>query len=322
MAISNLIHDDEHQEQRLGESVDRRRHSRQEVDEEEEMAEAGDLLLRLHRPSHPTTMTVSRLHIASNRGSHYDPRYVPRYTSAPGATGPTTTSLSAASQSQKRKRLIGDNDEFESSSSSSPALSVATAMMSGPKMKRMSKKRRELMQHSGYNPGSSPSTLMTPTTPTSPITTTGGGASDLMDPTAIRKRKRTKKEHDPDHVSPSGFRHGGERVVHEPTEIAVLDSSVGPTSVLDTMEHPLPMVIWKGQPLSVVGKPGYELLHEHERKIASTLRLSPAHPRGPKKQFRKSDAQKLCRIDVNKTSQLWEVFAKLGWLAGISAQDV
>ncbi|KAI8599534.1 Homeodomain-like protein, partial [Dissophora ornata] len=85
-----------------------------------------------------------------------------------------------------------------------------------------------------------------------------------------------------------------------------------------------------GHPLSVVGKPGYEQLHPYEVHVASTLRLSPAQylsckrtlilasreyfatPDG--KQFRKSDAQKLCRIDVNKTSRLWEVFAKVGWL--------
>ncbi|KAF8970995.1 hypothetical protein BGZ46_010361 [Entomortierella lignicola] len=152
----------------------------------------------------------------------------------------------------------------------------------------------------------------------------------------IKKRKRTKKIQDPDHVSPSGFRHGGERTVQEPEEVVTLGPDVGPVSMLDVKQPP--MVIWKGQPLAVVGKPGYELLHPHEVRIASTLRLSPAqylnckqtlilasrayfsNPDG--KQFRKSDAQKLCRIDVNKTSRLWEVFAKIGWLAGITEKDI
>ncbi|KAG0334957.1 hypothetical protein BG000_007922 [Podila horticola] len=151
-----------------------------------------------------------------------------------------------------------------------------------------------------------------------------------------KKRKRTKKIKDPDHVSPAGFRHGGERVVQVPDELVVLEPDVGPVHMLD-VESP-PMVFWRGQPLSVVGKPGYDQLHPHEALIASTLRLSPAQYLSCKKtlilasrqfyavkggkQFRKSDAQKLCRIDVNKTSQLWEVFARIGWLEGLSAKDI
>ncbi|KAF9387165.1 hypothetical protein CPB97_002893 [Podila verticillata] len=151
-----------------------------------------------------------------------------------------------------------------------------------------------------------------------------------------KKRKRTKKIQDPDHVSPAGFRHGGERVVQVPDELVVLEPDVGPVHMLD-IESP-PMVFWRGQPLSVVGKPGYDQLHPHEARIASTLRLSPAQYLSCKKtlilasrqfyavkggkQFRKSDAQKLCRIDVNKTSQLWEVFARIGWLEGLSAKDI
>lgn len=90
--------------------------------------------------------------------------------------------------------------------------------------------------------------------------------------------------------------------------------------------------------MNISGKIGFELLHPYEVHIASTLRLSPAQylackrtlilasrkylsvPNG--KQFKKSDAQKLCRIDVNKTSRLWEIFAKVGWLAGITEQDL
>ncbi|KAG0046151.1 hypothetical protein BGZ83_008657 [Gryganskiella cystojenkinii] len=164
----------------------------------------------------------------------------------------------------------------------------------------------------------------------------GGQLLDEEGNPIMKKRKRTKKPTDPDHVSPSGFRHGGERVVQEPEELVVLEPDVGPISMLD-VKNP-PRVIWKGQPLSVVGKPGFDQLHPHEEYIAATLRLSPAQyltckrtlilasreylakPDG--KQFRKSDAQKLCRIDVNKTSRLWEVFAKIGWLAGISERDI
>ncbi|KAF9579499.1 hypothetical protein BGW38_004219 [Lunasporangiospora selenospora] len=151
-----------------------------------------------------------------------------------------------------------------------------------------------------------------------------------------KARKKMKKSVDPDSAPATGFRHGGERVVQEPEELVDIEPDIGPVWMLDS--HPPPRVIWKGQPLSIVGKLGYERLHPYEEHIASTLRLSPAqylsckrilimasreylaNPDG--KQFRKSDAQKLCRIDVNKTSRLWEVFAKIGWLAGITEKDI
>lgn len=152
----------------------------------------------------------------------------------------------------------------------------------------------------------------------------------------IRGRKKSKKIHDPEQLSPAGFRHGGERIVQEPDEPIILDPTVGPIDVLDRITPPT--VYWKGHPMPVVGRPGYELLHPHEAYIASTLRLSPAQYLGCKrtlilasreyfarkdgKQFRKSDAQKLCRIDVNKTSRLWEVFARIGWLEGIGEKDI
>ncbi|KAG0268302.1 hypothetical protein BGZ95_002511 [Linnemannia exigua] len=158
----------------------------------------------------------------------------------------------------------------------------------------------------------------------------------LLGSDGVVKRKRTKKIREPGYVSPTGFTHGGERVVQEPEEVVVPDPDVGPVSVLD--HQLLPKIIWKGYPLNISGKPGVEYLHHYEAHIASTLRLSPAQylnckrtlivasrqylavPNG--KQFKKSDAQKLCRIDVNKTSRLWEIFAKVGWLAGITEQDI
>ena len=32
------------------------------------------------------------------------------------------------------------------------------------------------------------------------------------------------------------------------------------------------------------------------------------------KEFRKTDAQQACKIDVNKASKLWQAFDKVGWL--------
>ena len=70
------------------------------------------------------------------------------------------------------------------------------------------------------------------------------------------------------------------------------------------------------------------LLHTSEVKVAETLRLSCAQYLCSKrrifearlnalrvgKHFRKTDAQKACKIDVNKASKLFAAFEKVGWL--------
>jgi len=74
--------------------------------------------------------------------------------------------------------------------------------------------------------------------------------------------------------------------------------------------------------------PYFDKLHPGEATIAATLRLTPeqylkckwalvlaakeADETGAL--FRKSEAQKVCCIDVNKTSVLWNAFGRLGWL--------
>ncbi|CAG8467508.1 13635_t:CDS:1 [Ambispora leptoticha] len=89
-----------------------------------------------------------------------------------------------------------------------------------------------------------------------------------------------------------------------------------------------PKIAWKGDPLSIEHLPHYEALHPNESYIASTFRLTPiqflnakytliSSSRRYKSRslpFRKSDAQKLLRIDVNKASKLWEVFDQLSWI--------
>lgn len=89
-----------------------------------------------------------------------------------------------------------------------------------------------------------------------------------------------------------------------------------------------------GTPLDIEKYEFYDQLHPGEVTIASTLRLLPeqyirckrvlilaaqeAHKEGTP--FRKSEAQKLCRIDVNKVSTLWSTFGKLGWLNASSSR--
>ncbi|KAI9314823.1 hypothetical protein BX666DRAFT_1963870 [Dichotomocladium elegans] len=101
-------------------------------------------------------------------------------------------------------------------------------------------------------------------------------------------------------------------------------------------DKPPPSIRWKGTPLDIRRFPYYHALHPSEANIASTLRLIPeqyirckrtlilaAHAAQEKHiPFRKSEAQKLCRIDVNKVSALWSIFGKLGWLgACCSGED-
>lgn len=85
---------------------------------------------------------------------------------------------------------------------------------------------------------------------------------------------------------------------------------------------------WKGQPMDLRGDPDAAKLHPAEVILASTLRL-PANVYLDSKRrfffekvnrlkegmpFRRTDAQKACRIDVNKASRLFAAFEKVGWL--------
>ncbi|KAG2206865.1 hypothetical protein INT47_007622 [Mucor saturninus] len=92
--------------------------------------------------------------------------------------------------------------------------------------------------------------------------------------------------------------------------------------------RPMVRISWKGSPLKIRNMPYFEKLHAGEVTIAATLRLTPEQYLKCKwalilaakdasennTLFRKSEAQKVCCIDVNKTSVLWNAFGKLGWL--------
>lgn len=79
--------------------------------------------------------------------------------------------------------------------------------------------------------------------------------------------------------------------------------------------------------LNLSNDPDRHLLHEAELNLASTLRLSCATYLCSKrrifegrlnalrinKEFRKTDAQQACKIDVNKASKLWTAYDKVGW---------
>lgn len=87
-------------------------------------------------------------------------------------------------------------------------------------------------------------------------------------------------------------------------------------------------VDWKGQPIDLSTDPFVSLLHPDEVMLAGNLRLDCATYLTSKrriferrlvclrnsKEFRKTDAQQACKIDVNKASKLWTAFDKVGWL--------
>ena len=80
-------------------------------------------------------------------------------------------------------------------------------------------------------------------------------------------------------------------------------------------------------PLNISDDPDRSMLHEAELNLASTLRLTCATYLCSKrrifegrvkafkngKEFRKTDAQQACKIDVNKASKLWTAYEKVGW---------
>jgi hypothetical protein len=99
---------------------------------------------------------------------------------------------------------------------------------------------------------------------------------------------------------------------------------------LDTLPKGNPRSLkaeWKGTMLDLSNDPDRHMLHEAEVHLAATLRLNcatylcskrrvfaariDALKRG--KEFRKTDAQQACKIDVNKASKLWQSYDKVGW---------
>ncbi|KAI0465678.1 SWIRM domain-containing protein [Xylaria cf. heliscus] len=87
-------------------------------------------------------------------------------------------------------------------------------------------------------------------------------------------------------------------------------------------------VEWKTGTTDLTNDPHRHLLHPEELHLASSLRLTCAVYLTSKrrifvqrllclergKEFRKTDAQQACKIDVNKASKLWTAFDKIGWL--------
>ncbi|SCU82146.1 LAFA_0C09340g1_1 [Lachancea sp. 'fantastica'] len=87
-------------------------------------------------------------------------------------------------------------------------------------------------------------------------------------------------------------------------------------------------VEWKGSSMDLSDDPLKDLLHPAELQLAQILRLpcdlyldskrrlflEKMHRLKQGLPFRRTDAQKACRIDVNKASRLFAAYEKIGWL--------
>ncbi|KAH6688973.1 SWIRM domain-containing protein [Plectosphaerella plurivora] len=122
----------------------------------------------------------------------------------------------------------------------------------------------------------------------------------------------------------------GRRVVapnREDRDFNALEDLCPPLDSLPNKPNSL-KVDWKGSPVNLSQDPHAHLLHPDELSLAANLRLDCATYLTSKrrifirrracavqgKEFRKTDAQQACKIDVNKASKLWTAFEKVGWL--------
>lgn len=120
---------------------------------------------------------------------------------------------------------------------------------------------------------------------------------------------------------------GVKKVAREDKDFESLDDFCPPVSSLPNKPNSL-KVDWRGAPIDLKGDPHAYLLHPDELMLASNLRLDCATYLTSKrrifirrieafksgKEFRKTDAQQACKIDVNKASKLWQAFDKVHWL--------
>ena len=113
----------------------------------------------------------------------------------------------------------------------------------------------------------------------------------------------------------------------EDTDYASLADYAPPLSTLPNHPKALKADWPSNNVLNLSNDPDRHMLHEAEVNLAATLRLTCATYLCSKrrifearltalrigKEFRKTDAQQACKIDVNKASKLWTAYDKVGW---------
>ena len=150
-------------------------------------------------------------------------------------------------------------------------------------------------------------------------------------------RKRPLPDRNSDHkAAPSRTAAERVRVAHtrapsikrpEDVDFESLADYSPPTLTLPNNNKALKIEWSSHNPLDLSNDPHRHLLHEAELSLASTLRLNCATYLCSKrriflkvrdayqigKEFRKTDAQQACQIDVNKASKLWIAYDRVGW---------
>lgn len=190
------------------------------------------------------------------------------------------------------------------------------------------------------------STHRLPTPPPASVQPTGSRASrappplpDSTTPTRTRRQRSrqrsqprtpTRPQPQPQNTG-SAQRSWPRRVVapsREDVNFGSLPDFSPPLSTLPPNSANLLKAEWRGQALDLTNDPNRGLLHPAEIQLASTLRLSCATYLCTKrrifqarieamrigKEFRKTDSQQACKIDVNKASKLWTAYDRVGWL--------
>ncbi|KAI9849417.1 MAG: hypothetical protein M1838_000160 [Thelocarpon superellum] len=165
-----------------------------------------------------------------------------------------------------------------------------------------------------------------PTVPARRAAPTSRAARASRAPRAPKRTPQTKVLHSLEAGSP----HSPKRVIgtsREDVDFDALPDYAPSTSTLPKNNAKILKADWKGQMLDLTHDPHRHLLHEAEINLAATLRLSCATYLCSKrrifmgrlealrigKEFRKTDSQQACKIDVNKASKLWAAYDKVGW---------
>ena len=119
--------------------------------------------------------------------------------------------------------------------------------------------------------------------------------------------------------------------IKRPTDLnyAILPDFCPPASTLPANHKTFKVDDPSAKPLDLSEDPDRFEMHESEIALAATLRLNCASYLCCKRRlfasrvealkikkptFKKTDAQKVCQIDVNKASKLWTAYDQVGWL--------
>ncbi len=189
------------------------------------------------------------------------------------------------------------------------------------------------------NPGTKAKHFMKPLiniAPATPVRQPKRAINAVSSPTPVSRAKRTPKASpkiklladtaDGRQATPEVRAPGTKRP--EDTDYGSLPDYSPPLSTLPKNNPKSLKADWPSSNLlNLSNDPDSHRLHEAELNLASTLRLSCATYLCSKrrifegrlnalridKEFRKTDAQQACKIDVNKASKLWTAYDKVGW---------